>query len=163
MRFRYYTTKRSSYHQRWNPASGNCIDRDLLHNNGTQNATIISSPILENAKNYSSINEIQINQRKYVVTTYITPPENTYKGVIHGIPQYAIPEDIERSLVNQRNLNILHARDGRERRYTQRLVQIQVKIRFKVNGWIQTKGPFWIDTEDGKRSRHLSGLLWWPG
>ncbi|KAH7954918.1 hypothetical protein HPB49_022780 [Dermacentor silvarum] len=36
--------------------------------------------------------------------------EDTSKGVIHGIPEEETQEDIEKSLVNERNPGILHAR-----------------------------------------------------
>lgn len=59
---------------------------------------------------YSNIKEIQINQKSYATAAYRTAPENASKGVIHGIPTYDKPEDIERSLVNPRNPTTLHAR-----------------------------------------------------
>ncbi|KAH6919912.1 hypothetical protein HPB50_029100 [Hyalomma asiaticum] len=40
----------------------------------------------------------------------MTAPEDTSKGIIRGIPDYDTPEDIEKSLVNERNPGILHAK-----------------------------------------------------
>ncbi|XP_049275351.1 uncharacterized protein LOC119405412 [Rhipicephalus sanguineus] len=83
---------------------------DTLRINMRQNTIIMSTPSLANAKNYSNIKEIQVNGKSYATAAYITAPENTSKGVIHGIPTYDNQEDIEKSLVNQRNPTILHAR-----------------------------------------------------
>lgn len=83
---------------------------DTLRINMRQNTMIMSTPSLANAKEYSNIKEIMINDKSYATAAYVTAPENTSKGVIHGIPKYDNQEDIEKSLVNQRNPTILHAR-----------------------------------------------------
>lgn len=83
---------------------------DTLRINMRQNTIIMSTPSLANAKNYSNIKEIQINGKSYATAAYIIATENTSKGVIHGIPTYDNQEDIQKSLVNQRNPTILHAR-----------------------------------------------------
>ncbi|KAG0426579.1 hypothetical protein HPB47_026317 [Ixodes persulcatus] len=52
---------------------------------------------------------IKIGARTYSSTTYITAPDNSAKGVIHNIPSYDSPADIERSL--ERNTpRVLQAR-----------------------------------------------------
>ncbi|KAH8032108.1 hypothetical protein HPB51_023218 [Rhipicephalus microplus] len=71
---------------------------------------IMSTPSLANAKEYSNIEEIMTNEKSYATAAYVTAPKNTSKGVIHGIPKYGNQEDIEKSLVNQRNRTILRAR-----------------------------------------------------
>ncbi|KAH8009684.1 hypothetical protein HPB51_018995 [Rhipicephalus microplus] len=83
---------------------------DTLRINMRQNTMIIRTPSLANAKEYSNIKEIMINDKSYATAAYVTAPENTFKGVIHGIPKYDNQEDIEKSLANQRNPTILHAR-----------------------------------------------------
>ncbi|KAH7934423.1 hypothetical protein HPB51_029191 [Rhipicephalus microplus] len=83
---------------------------DTLRINMRQNTMIMSTPSLANAKEYSNIKEIMINDKSYATAAYVTAPENTSKGVIYGIPKYDNQEDIEKSLVNQRNPTILHAR-----------------------------------------------------
>ncbi|KAH7939377.1 hypothetical protein HPB52_011651 [Rhipicephalus sanguineus] len=50
----------------------------------------------------------RMGDRTYEVTVYLTAPEDTLKGIIRGIPDYDTPEDIEKSLVNERNPGILH-------------------------------------------------------
>ncbi|XP_070380658.1 uncharacterized protein [Dermacentor albipictus] len=83
---------------------------DTLRINPRQNTMIMSTPKLDNAKRYSQIREIQLGSNTYSTAAYITAPENTSKGVIHGIPEYDTSEDVEKSLVNCRNPTILHAR-----------------------------------------------------
>ncbi|KAH8022351.1 hypothetical protein HPB51_023422 [Rhipicephalus microplus] len=83
---------------------------DSLRINMRQNTMIMSTPSLANAKEYSNIKEIMINDKSYATAAYVTAPENASKGVIHGIPKYDNQEDIEKALVNQRNPTILHAR-----------------------------------------------------
>ncbi|KAG0436196.1 hypothetical protein HPB47_018084, partial [Ixodes persulcatus] len=51
----------------------------------------------------------KIGARTYSSTTYVTAPDNSAKGVIHSIPSYDSPADIERSL--ERNTpRVLQAR-----------------------------------------------------
>ncbi|KAH8009870.1 hypothetical protein HPB51_020662 [Rhipicephalus microplus] len=83
---------------------------DTLRINMRRNTMIMSTPSLANAKEYSNIKEIKIHDKSYATAAYITAPENTFKGVIHEIPTYDNQEDIEKSLVNQKNPMILHAR-----------------------------------------------------
>ncbi|KAH8040752.1 hypothetical protein HPB51_012922 [Rhipicephalus microplus] len=83
---------------------------DTLIINMRQNTMIMSTPSVANAKEYSNIKEIMIDDKSYTTAAYVTAPENTSKGVIHGIPKYDNQEDIEKRLVNQRNPTILHAR-----------------------------------------------------
>ncbi|CAN8017450.1 unnamed protein product [Ixodes persulcatus] len=71
---------------------------------------IMRTPKQENAKRYSQLREIQLGTQTYIMAAYVTAPENTSKGAIHGIPDYDLPEDIQRSLVIERNPGILHAR-----------------------------------------------------
>ncbi|KAH8028904.1 hypothetical protein HPB51_020070 [Rhipicephalus microplus] len=60
---------------------------DTLRINMRQNTMIMSTPTLANAKEYSNIKEIMINDKSYATAAYVTAPENTSKGVIHGIPK----------------------------------------------------------------------------
>ncbi|KAH8021755.1 hypothetical protein HPB51_016819 [Rhipicephalus microplus] len=58
---------------------------DTLRINMRQNTMILSTPSLANAKEYSNIKETMINNKSYATAAYVTAPENTSKGVIHGI------------------------------------------------------------------------------
>ncbi|KAH7977120.1 hypothetical protein HPB51_027021 [Rhipicephalus microplus] len=60
---------------------------DTLRINMRQNTMIKSTPSLANAKEYSNIKEIMINDKSYATAAYVTAPESTSKGVIHGIPE----------------------------------------------------------------------------
>ncbi|KAH8029413.1 hypothetical protein HPB51_000276 [Rhipicephalus microplus] len=75
-----------------------------------QNIMIMNTPSLANAKKYSNIKEIIINDKSSAIAAYVTAPENTSKGVIHGTPKYDNQEDMEKSLVNVSYPTILHAR-----------------------------------------------------
>lgn len=83
---------------------------DILRLNPIQNIMVVSTPTMENAKRYGNIKEIQIGDKIYATTAYVTPPENTSKGVIHNIPEYDTQEDITKSLVYAKNPAILQAR-----------------------------------------------------
>ncbi|KAH7978422.1 hypothetical protein HPB49_005484 [Dermacentor silvarum] len=66
------------------------VIKDSIRINERQNIVVVSAPTLERAEKYT--------------------PEDTSKGIIRGIPDYDTPEDIEGSLVNERNPGILHAK-----------------------------------------------------
>lgn len=85
-------------------------EEDILRVNSKQNTFIMSTPKLENAKRYSQLKEIRIVKGVFGADAYITAPDNTFKRVIRGIPDYDAPEDIEGSIVNRRNPTILLAR-----------------------------------------------------
>lgn len=67
-------------------------------------------PSLKRAEKYSAIKELHVGDRTYRVTAYMTAPADMSKGIIRGIPDYDTPTDIERSLVNERNPGVLHAK-----------------------------------------------------
>ncbi|KAH8041447.1 hypothetical protein HPB51_015809 [Rhipicephalus microplus] len=69
---------------------------DTLRINMRQNTMIMSIPSLANVKEYSNIKEIKINDKSYATAAYITTPENTSKGVIHGISTYDNQDGIEK-------------------------------------------------------------------
>ncbi|KAH7950224.1 hypothetical protein HPB49_021289 [Dermacentor silvarum] len=86
------------------------VVKDSIRINERQNIIVVSAPTLESAEKYSALKELRIGDKTYEVTAYMTAPEDTSKGIIRGIPDYDTPEDIERSLVNERNPGILHAK-----------------------------------------------------
>lgn len=83
---------------------------DVFRLHPGQNIMVVSTPTMENAKKYCSIKELKIGNQTYATTAYVTPPENTSKGVIHNIPNYDTQEDVTKSLVNSKNPAILQAR-----------------------------------------------------
>ncbi|KAH7942342.1 hypothetical protein HPB49_023153 [Dermacentor silvarum] len=83
---------------------------DTLRINARQNTLTMSTPVMDNAIKYSKFEEIRIGQHTYAAVAYITAPEDTSKGVMHGVPESESQEDIEKSLVTNRNLTILYAR-----------------------------------------------------
>ncbi|KAH7977979.1 hypothetical protein HPB49_004113 [Dermacentor silvarum] len=70
----------------------------------------MSTPVKDNAIKYSKLEGIRIGNQTYAAAAYITAPEDTSKGVIHGVPENESQEVIEKSLVTDRNPTILHAR-----------------------------------------------------
>ncbi|KAH7938191.1 hypothetical protein HPB49_021477 [Dermacentor silvarum] len=83
---------------------------DTLRINARQNTLTMSTPVKDNAIKYSKLEEIRIGNQTYAAAAYITAPEDTSKGVIHGVPENESQEVIEKSLVTDRNPTILHAR-----------------------------------------------------
>ncbi|KAH9378775.1 hypothetical protein HPB48_011179 [Haemaphysalis longicornis] len=71
---------------------------DIVRTNPTQNIVIISTPKIGNAEKYNALREIRISDKTYEIRAYATAPEDTTKGVIHNIPDYASDEDINKSL-----------------------------------------------------------------
>ncbi|KAL1444120.1 hypothetical protein MTO96_030043 [Rhipicephalus appendiculatus] len=86
------------------------VVKDSIRINEWQNIIVVSTPVLERAEKYSAMKDFRIGDTTYEVTAYITAPEDTSKGIIRGIPDYDTSEDIEKSLVNERNPGILHAK-----------------------------------------------------
>ncbi|KAH7981006.1 hypothetical protein HPB49_020874 [Dermacentor silvarum] len=86
------------------------VVKDSICINERQNIVVVSALTLERAEKYSAIKELCIGDKTYEVTAYMTAPEDTSKGIIQGIPDYDTSEDIDRSLVNERNPGILHTK-----------------------------------------------------
>ncbi|XP_070384871.1 uncharacterized protein [Dermacentor albipictus] len=82
---------------------------DTIRINTSQNITIVSTPREDNAVKYSQIKELKLQEKRFSMTTYITAPENSARGIIHGIPDYGTQEDIIRSLARN-TARVLHAR-----------------------------------------------------
>ncbi|KAH7933107.1 hypothetical protein HPB49_008241 [Dermacentor silvarum] len=70
---------------------------DTLRVNFRQNTLTMSTPSKEKAVLYSKITTIRINANDYETVVYVTAPEDTSKGVIHGIPEEETQEDIEKT------------------------------------------------------------------
>ncbi|KAH9378797.1 hypothetical protein HPB48_008105 [Haemaphysalis longicornis] len=83
---------------------------DFIRLHHGQNVMVMSTPTMENAKKYCSIEEIHVGNQTYATTAYVTPPDDTSKGVIRNILPYDTPEDITKSLVNWKSPAILQAR-----------------------------------------------------
>ncbi|CAN7943444.1 unnamed protein product, partial [Ixodes hexagonus] len=76
---------------------------DVFRVNKDQNIMVVSTPVLENAQKYRGIVETLLDGKKFGVAAYATPPENTTKGVIHGIPEEDTEEDINGNLIGAKN------------------------------------------------------------
>ncbi|KAH7933090.1 hypothetical protein HPB49_007952 [Dermacentor silvarum] len=75
-----------------------------------KNVIAITTLRMANAEKYNRIRELQIGDTHYEATAYTAPPADTYKGIIHNIPDYDTAEDITKSLICKKNPTILQAR-----------------------------------------------------
>ncbi|KAH9364425.1 hypothetical protein HPB48_000162 [Haemaphysalis longicornis] len=74
--------------------------------NNFKNIIVASTPSMERAAMYNRITELSIGRQTHEITTYVTPPEDCTKGVIHNIPVEESDDDITQNLVyttNQRS------------------------------------------------------------
>ncbi|CAN7994987.1 unnamed protein product, partial [Ixodes pacificus] len=79
---------------------------DVFRVNKDQNVMVVSTPVLENAQRYRGLLEILLDGKRFGVAAYATPPENTAKGFILGIPEEDAEEDINGNLIGARNPSI---------------------------------------------------------
>ncbi|KAL1472704.1 hypothetical protein MTO96_039159 [Rhipicephalus appendiculatus] len=78
--------------------------------NFKQNIVVLSTPSEDRAKRYRAISKLRIGERAFEASAYRAAPENTSKGLVRGICNDEIPENIVKSLVTQRNPGVLHAK-----------------------------------------------------
>ncbi|KAH9383560.1 hypothetical protein HPB48_025138 [Haemaphysalis longicornis] len=83
---------------------------DILCPNAARNVFVMSPPSIERAKTYSMVRQLNIANRAYSTLPYVAFPEDTCKGVIHGIPPEGPPPDIIENIVNSANPQAKHAR-----------------------------------------------------
>ncbi|KAH9373036.1 hypothetical protein HPB48_010011 [Haemaphysalis longicornis] len=83
---------------------------DILRPNAARNVFVMSTPSIERAKTYSMVRQLNIENRAYSTLPYVASPEDTCKGVIHGIPPEDTPQDIIDNIVNSTNPQAIHAR-----------------------------------------------------
>ncbi|XP_065297018.1 uncharacterized protein [Dermacentor albipictus] len=83
---------------------------DIYRSCTDNNVIVVSTPMMSNAEKYCRIRSLPIGAVRYAATAYVTPPEDTAKGVIHNIPSYDTDEDITNSLIYKKNPTILQAR-----------------------------------------------------
>ncbi|KAG0429210.1 hypothetical protein HPB47_023854, partial [Ixodes persulcatus] len=114
---------------------------DVFRANKDQNIIVMSTPVLENAQRYRGIVEILLDGKRFGAAAYATPPENTAKGVIHGIPEEYTEEDINGNLIGARNLSILQVRRmGRSGSVV--IVFEEKKVPYFVGYWTTEKKCF---------------------
>ncbi|KAG0427990.1 hypothetical protein HPB47_025010 [Ixodes persulcatus] len=102
---------------------------DAFRFNEEQNT--VTKKILGKAVKYGGVHSISLKGQTYEVVAYAIPPDDTIKGVIHGIPDEDSEQDVLNNLVTARNPNVLHTRRmGRSK---------SAVVLFKGK-----KVPFWI-------------------
>ncbi|KAG0424683.1 hypothetical protein HPB47_028092, partial [Ixodes persulcatus] len=100
------------------------------------------------------IKEIQLDREVFEVAAYVTPPENTAKGVMHGIPERDTDQSIHDNLVGTRNPTILQARP-RHGSYKIHSHPVQRKLS-RVLGEIRAHGsPVPPTQEEGRSLRAM--------
>ncbi|KAG0432633.1 hypothetical protein HPB47_020659 [Ixodes persulcatus] len=83
---------------------------DTFRYNEQQNTLIFSTPDETRAGKLNSIQGIEVDGRQYPVAAYGLAPDDTVKGVIHGIPAEDTDDIITTSLVHPGNPSIAQAR-----------------------------------------------------
>lgn len=83
---------------------------DHLSVNLVQNLLVLSSPNPDRAEKYAHITSLTLEDAVFSARGYIACPENTVKGVIHGIPPNHSAADIHAAVVQPCNPTALHAR-----------------------------------------------------
>ncbi|KAL1468353.1 hypothetical protein MTO96_005454 [Rhipicephalus appendiculatus] len=84
---------------------------DMVCPNPRQNIVVVSTPLRRtNVDRYVRMRQLRIRQIVYEVNAYETAPDNTAKGVIRGIPIEDGPQELDRKIVNSRNLTALAAK-----------------------------------------------------
>ncbi|KAH9369222.1 hypothetical protein HPB48_016937 [Haemaphysalis longicornis] len=83
---------------------------DHLSVNTVQNILVLSSPDPDRAEKYPHITSITLGGAVFSSRGYIACPENTVKGVIHGIPPDYSAANIHDEVVQPCNPTALHAR-----------------------------------------------------
>lgn len=59
---------------------------DVLCINAVRNVFLISTPDMDRAGKYRTVQRIQLRDRIHEISTYVAPPEGSAKGVIHNVP-----------------------------------------------------------------------------
>lgn len=86
---------------------GNLLIR--LHNGS--NITIISTPSMETANIVQSLRSLRFGAKDYAVMAYIAAPDNSCKGVIHGLDAGTTPTELLAHFrVRTQGVKILYAR-----------------------------------------------------
>lgn len=86
---------------------GNLLIR--LHNGS--NIAIISTPSMETANVVQSVPSLRFGAKDYAVTAYVAAPDNSCKGVIHGLDAGTTPTELLAHLrVRTQGVKILYAR-----------------------------------------------------
>ncbi|KAH6934890.1 hypothetical protein HPB50_001591 [Hyalomma asiaticum] len=83
---------------------------DTFRVNERQNIIAVTISSEERARRYCAISKLHMGDKEYEASAHAAAPENTTKGIIHGIPVEDTLEDIERHLVNEHNPTLLHAK-----------------------------------------------------
>lgn len=78
--------------------------------NTEQNLLILSSPDTDRAEKYARISPVTLGGAMFSARGYIACPENTVKGVVHGVPPDHSAPDIHDAVVQPCNPTALHAR-----------------------------------------------------
>ncbi|KAH7977411.1 hypothetical protein HPB49_001360 [Dermacentor silvarum] len=82
---------------------------DVVQVNRAQNLVLVSTPDEGRAEAYSKLTELSLGGKLYKLSPYVTAPDDSAKGVLHGIPGYDTQADIISSLQNN-TPRVLHAR-----------------------------------------------------
>lgn len=85
-------------------------EEDIVCANETQNIFVISTPHAGNAASYAKVKQIRVGEKLHEVSTYVTPPGDTCRGVVRGIDPDLSDDRLGELFVHARNPKVLGVR-----------------------------------------------------
>ncbi|KAH7972944.1 hypothetical protein HPB52_019182 [Rhipicephalus sanguineus] len=85
-------------------------EKDIVCANEMQNIFVISTPHARNAEAYAKVKQIRVGETLHEVSTYVTPPGDTCRGVVRGIDPELSDDRLGELFVHARNPKVLGVR-----------------------------------------------------
>ncbi|KAH7938644.1 hypothetical protein HPB51_028842 [Rhipicephalus microplus] len=85
-------------------------EEDIVCANEMQNNFVISTPHARNAEAYAKVKQIRVGETLHEVSTYVTPPGDTCRGVVRGIDPELSDDRLGELFVHARNPKVLGVR-----------------------------------------------------
>ncbi|KAH8031562.1 hypothetical protein HPB51_019183 [Rhipicephalus microplus] len=85
-------------------------EEDIVCANEMQNIFVISTPHARNAEAYAKVKQIRVGETLHEVSTYVTPPGDTCRGVVRGIDPELSDDRLGELFVHARNPKVLGVR-----------------------------------------------------
>lgn len=86
------------------------ITEDIICPNMMQNIMIVSTPLRSNAMAYAGVEAITIGEANYELNAYFAAPENSCKGVFHGVDPAIEQEELQPLIIQPKNPSALEVR-----------------------------------------------------
>ncbi|KAL1483387.1 hypothetical protein MTO96_033234 [Rhipicephalus appendiculatus] len=85
-------------------------EEDIVCANDIQNIFVISTPHARNAEAYAKVKQVRVGETLHEVSTYVTPPGDTCRGVVRGIDPELSDDRLGELFVHARNPKVLGVR-----------------------------------------------------